>query len=106
MSRSLLLREKLQFHEIETCEIRVRALDASSPKLLSLMLASPTENKVYATDLNDALIFSRWRPFTRALGLKNYGVEYQDARQLKYADEFFDLVFSISVIERIPGRGI
>ena len=80
MSRSLLLREKLQFHEIETCEIRIGALDASSPKLLSLMLASRTENKVYATDLNDALIFSRWRLFTRALGLKNYEVEYRDAR--------------------------
>lgn len=82
-----------------------RVLDASSPKLLSLMLASRTENKVYATDLNDALIFSRWQPLARALGLKNYKVEYQDARQLKYQDEFFDLVYSISVIEHIPGQG-
>lgn len=86
-------------------QLNPKVLDASSPKLLSLMLASQTENKVYATDLNDAQIFSRWQQFARALGLKNYEVEYQDARQLKYPDEFFDLVYSISVIEHIPGQG-
>jgi SAM-dependent methyltransferase len=82
-----------------------KVLDASSPKLLSLMLASRTENKVYATDLNDEQIFSRWQQLARTLGLKNYEVEYQDARKLKYPDDFFDLVYSISVIEHIPGEG-
>ena len=82
-----------------------KVLDASSPKLLSLMLASQTENDVYATDLNDAVVFSRWQPLARTLGLKNYKVEFQDVRQLKYPDEFFDLVYSISVIEHIPAQG-
>ena len=86
-------------------QLNPKVLDASSPKLLSLMLASRTSNKVYATDLNDAQIFSRWQRFARALGLENYEVEYQDARQLKYPDDFFDLVYSISVIEHIPGQG-
>ena len=34
-----------------------------------------------------------------------YIVEFQDARCLKYPDGYFDLVYSISVIEHIPGDG-
>jgi SAM-dependent methyltransferase len=80
-------------------------LDASSPKLPSLILATKTSGKVYATDLNDEKIFSRWQRFARVLRLSNYIVEYQDARKLTYPDNFFDFVYSISVIEHIPGNG-
>ena len=82
-----------------------KVLDASSPKLLSLMLASRTENEVYATDLDDAVIFSRWQPLAGALGLKNYKVEFQDVRQLKYPDDFFDLVYSDQRDRAYPGAG-
>ncbi|HEX8475839.1 MAG TPA: class I SAM-dependent methyltransferase [Pyrinomonadaceae bacterium] len=82
-----------------------RVLDASSPKLLSLMLADGTQSEVYATDLDDPKIETRWKPLADASGLTNYVVEYQDARRMRYPDEFFDLVYSISVIEHIPGDG-
>lgn len=82
-----------------------RVLDASSPKLLSLMLADGTANEVYATDLEDEKIETRWKPLAGASGLENYVVEYQDARRMRYPDEFFDLVYSISVIEHIPDTG-
>lgn len=82
-----------------------RVLDASSPKLVSLMLAGLTEGEVYATDLDDEKIMTRWKRLAEAAGRKNYVVEYQDARRLKYPDEFFDMVYSISVIEHIPGEG-
>ena len=82
-----------------------RVLDASSPKILSLMLSDRTRGEVYATDLNDEKIMTRWKRLAEATGQENYLVEYQDARQLRYPDEYFDLVYSISVIEHIPGGG-
>lgn len=91
--------------EFERLSAGARVLDASSPKLLSLLLSRETSGEVYATDLEDEKIFSRWRMLAGALGLKNYKVEYQDATGTHYPDEHFDLVYSISVIEHIPGRG-
>ena len=82
-----------------------RVLDASSPKLLSLFLATKTSGQVYAADLDDGKIFTRWKRFAGLLGLRNYRVEYQDARRLSYPDEFFDFIYSISVIEHIPENG-
>ena len=82
-----------------------RVLDASSPKLLSLMLSKQTSSEVYATDLNDEKIFTRWQHLARAIGLEKYVVEYQDVRRATYPDEFFDLIYSISVIEHIPDHG-
>jgi SAM-dependent methyltransferase len=80
-------------------------LDASSPKLLSLFLASKTAGRVLATDLDDEKIHSRWKKLADASRLKNFAVEYQDARKLTYSDDSFDFVYSISVIEHIPGDG-
>jgi SAM-dependent methyltransferase len=82
----------------------VRILDISSPKLLSLYLAYHGA-EVYATDLDDPKIFSRWKIFADVLSLKNYHVAYEDARQLSFPDNHFDAVYSISVIEHIPGDG-
>lgn len=80
-----------------------RVLDVSSPKLLSLMLARQAE--VWATDLDDPAIYRYWGKLASVLQLKSYRPEYQDATRLRYPDETFDLVYSISVIEHIPGRG-
>ena len=82
-----------------------RVLDASSPKLLSLFLASKTSGPVYATDLDDGKIVTRWKRIADVVGLNNYQVEYQDARRLSYPDEYFDFVYSISVVEHIPEDG-
>lgn len=91
--------------EFERLPPGARVLDASSPKLLSLMLSRKTSGEVYATDLDDEKIFTRWQRLARVLNLGNYRVEYQDATRPTYPDDHFDLIYSISVIEHIPGRG-
>src|SRR5215510_7116864 len=53
-----------------------RVLDVSSPKLPSVFFATKTAQEVHATDLDDAKLFSRWKPVASALGLTNYRVEY------------------------------
>jgi SAM-dependent methyltransferase len=80
-------------------------LDVSSPKMVSVYLAANGAQKVLATDLDDPRIFNRWEPIGRVMNLANYRVEYQDARNLTYAPGSFDIVYTISVIEHIPGRG-
>jgi SAM-dependent methyltransferase len=82
-----------------------KILDVGSPKILSLLLAAGGRADVWATDLDDEKIFSRWHRLGGHLGLGNYRVEYQDGRRLTYSDESFDFVFSISVIEHIPDDG-
>ena len=83
-----------------------RVLDLSSPKLMSLMLASRTGAHVTATDLDDPRIFDRWSRAACLLGISpRYKVEFQDAQRLPYPDKSFDFVYSISVIEHIPGDG-
>ena len=99
------LHNAIVLEEFSKLSGNAQVLDASSPKLLSLLLASRTGGTVYATDLDDKKIFTRWHRLAVALGYENYRVEYQDARQLAYPDESFDLIYSISVIEHIPGCG-
>jgi SAM-dependent methyltransferase len=86
----------------------IKILDIGSPKLLSLYLAIQCGNMVYATDLQDQEIFSRfYKHFLDHKQTKKsqYVVEYQDARALTYPDEFFDVVYSLSVLEHIPDDG-
>jgi SAM-dependent methyltransferase len=82
-----------------------KVLDAGSPKALSVLLAFNTSNEVYSTDLNDEKIFTRWKYLADLFRLQNYVTQYQDARKLDYPDDFFELVYSISVIEHIPDGG-
>jgi len=82
-----------------------KILDVSSPKLMSLMLAAQGAD-VVATDLDDPRIFDRWKRSAEILGLSpQYTAAFQDAQHLTYADASFDLVYSISVVEHIPGCG-
>jgi SAM-dependent methyltransferase len=81
-------------------------LDVSSPKILSLYLAAQDPKRsIMATDLDDTKLFSRWVKYAELMRLRNYRVEYQDARSMRFADESFDFIYSISVIEHIPGNG-
>ena len=73
--------------------------------MLSILLARHTKGQVLATDLDDPAIFDRWERTAKTLGLSAYRSEFRDARNLKYAENTFDLVYSISVIEHIPGDG-
>lgn len=86
-----------------------RILDIGSPKLPSVYLALKRGGTVYATDLQDDRIFE-WSACVRALDRDvasggRYIVEKQDARHLAYPEGFFDKVYSISVLEHIPGDG-
>jgi SAM-dependent methyltransferase len=86
-----------------------RVLDIGSPKLPSLYLALKRGVTVYATDLQDDLIFE-WSVCARALDAEGsatgrFVVEKQDARRLTYPPDSFDGVYSISVLEHIPETG-
>ena len=80
-----------------------RILDVSSPKLPSLILGSKAQ--VWATDLEDPQLPARWKCTADAIGLRNYHVQFENACALSFPDASFDLVYSISVIEHIPGQG-
>jgi SAM-dependent methyltransferase len=86
-----------------------RVLDIGSPKLPVLLLARHARCDLYTTDIRDYFIAPTAHFLTRMgaghrLG-KDIHLEVQDGRHLTYADAFFDRVFSISVLEHIPGAG-
>lgn len=76
-----------------------RNLDVSSPKLLPSLLRREGRGSWIAVDLFADEI-ARWRYVDPDLDLR-----VEDARQLSFADESFDGVICISVIEHIPGNG-
>lgn len=80
-----------------------KVLDVSSPKLPSLLLAA--QGEVWATDLDDPQLMERWKPAADLLGRRHYKAQYEDACHLSFENGSFDLVYTISVIEHIPGHG-
>jgi SAM-dependent methyltransferase len=86
-----------------------RVLDLASPKLLAVWLAEHTPATVVATDLWSTEV-ERWQRLVHAAdptgrrynGLK---LETADGTALSYEDESFDVAYSVSVIEHIPGSG-
>ncbi len=83
-----------------------RILDIGSPKLLSLYLAKKLGADVYATDIEDYFVdeYTRLRTWER-MSPSRFHVEVEDGRKLSYADNSFDKVFSVSVMEHIPDNG-
>jgi SAM-dependent methyltransferase len=83
-----------------------QVLDLSSPKLLPLTIASKVRGcHVVATDILDREV--NWvRSAGDRLGLMNLTARVEDARQLRFPDNRFDLITSVSVIEHIaPEHG-
>ena len=78
-----------------------QVLDISSPKLLPLTIASQVRGcSVVATDILEREV--NWvRGAGERLNLSKMTARVEDARRLRFGDNRFDLVTSISVIEHI-----
>jgi len=83
-----------------------RVLDVGSPKPFSLYLAHSVGAIVDSTDLEDYFVeeFSLLRRATNT-PTGRMAIKVEDGRHLSYADGHFDKVYSVSVIEHIPGDG-
>jgi ubiquinone/menaquinone biosynthesis C-methylase UbiE len=85
-----------------------KVLDLGSPKLASLLLSSRVGAEVWATDLFAYFTeeYAHYLKKLRDAGQNpGYHIELQDGRKLQYPNEFFDKVYSISVLEHIEGDG-
>jgi SAM-dependent methyltransferase len=83
-----------------------RVLDIGSPKLLSLYLAKVVGAEVFATDIDDYFV-ERQQAVAAVEGVPpdRLHIRVEDGRNLSFADETFDKVFSLSVVEHIPDDG-
>jgi len=86
---------------------RARILDVGSPKLLGLYLAVKTTADLTLTDISEVNIDEyklMWEALKkRAKGTVDFSLE--DARNVKFPDACFDVVYSMSVLEHIEGEG-
>ena len=83
-----------------------RILDIGSPKLLSLYLADRIGAEVFSTDIERCFIrdYDAFRKMRRIPEKRFHTVE-ADGRNLQFEDGSFTKIFSISVLEHIPGSG-
>lgn len=83
-----------------------RVLDIGSPKLLSLYLAKRVVAQVDATDIENYFV-GEYEYLRQLEGIppEKYHVGVADGRKLPFADGAFTKVYSISVVEHIPGDG-
>ena len=81
-------------------------LDIGSPKLLSLFLAERTGARVFSTDIEDYFLreYGMIRDL-RAIPEDRLQIQVEDGRSLTFPDRTFDKVYSLSVVEHIPGDG-
>jgi SAM-dependent methyltransferase len=84
----------------------LKVLDVGSPKCFGLYLAFHSNIEVHLTDIDAASVEESeilWSAIRRrARGKALFSV--QDARELKYCDQAFDIVYSMSVIEHVEGQ--
>ena len=85
-----------------------RILDIGSPKLLAFAIGRHCDTELVSVDIDPgaldswARLWPRVAPRARAGRLR---FEEADARALPYGDGSFDAVYSLSVVEHIPGEG-
>jgi SAM-dependent methyltransferase len=81
-----------------------RVLDVGSPKLFGFYLASHYPVELHLTDISQDDIAEYellWRSVRHSVGEVSFAV--QDARRLSYPDNYFDMVYSMSVVEHVEG---
>ena len=83
-----------------------RVLDVGSPKLLSLWAAEKLGARVIATDIEPYFIeeYELLRQ-VRRVPADRLRLAVEDGRRLSFGDASFDRVYSLSVLEHIPGNG-
>jgi ubiquinone/menaquinone biosynthesis C-methylase UbiE len=82
-----------------------RILDIGSPKLLAFWLADRVGAHVHAVDIHPA-VFGRIGAMRKLRNVNgSLRLEVADGRALAFADRAFTKVYSISVLEHIPGDG-
>jgi SAM-dependent methyltransferase len=83
-----------------------RILDIGSPKLLSLYLADRVGADVYSTDIEDYFL-RNYEAFAsvRRVPSGRFHPMVADGRSLPFPDNHFTKIYSISVVEHIPGDG-
>ena len=83
-----------------------RVLDIGSPKLLSLYLAKVVGAEVFATDIDDYFVEQQRLVATvEGVPTERLHIGVEDGRDLSFADNRFDKVYSLSVVEHIPEDG-
>src|SRR5262249_20914134 len=85
---------------------RPTLLDVASPKMFGLYLAANMAIDVTLTDLSE-LNIDEYRMMWKAMQSRASGqVQFslQDARELRFASDQFDVVYSMSVLEHIEGE--
>jgi len=83
-----------------------KILDIGSPKLLALYLAKFVGAEVFATDVDDYFVAKyRYVRSMEGIAPERLHLCVEDGRSLSFADGCFDKVYSISVLEHIPGQG-
>jgi SAM-dependent methyltransferase len=83
-----------------------RVLDIGSPKPFCLYLAGSVGAKVHATDIEPYFV-NEYKALRDGRGIspERLQIETADGRSLPYPEGSFDRVYSVSVLEHIPGEG-
>lgn len=83
----------------------IRILDVASPKCFGLYLARHLDVTLHLTDIDEPSAAESEVLWTsiRHHAMGNAIFSTQDARSLNYADEEFDVVYSMSVVEHVQG---
>jgi ubiquinone/menaquinone biosynthesis C-methylase UbiE len=81
----------------------IKILDIGSPKLLSLFLSSQLNCKIFSTDLQDKSLFTEWEKHFHNMPNKKDNIifEFANAKILKYPDKYFDIIYTLSVLNII-----
>jgi len=99
-------RQIQQYLMIPDSAARARILDVGSPKCFGLYLASRFDVEIHLTDMYEKAVeeYERmWEPIRdHSIGKAVFLV--QDARSLSYPEGYFDIVYSMSVVEHVEGE--